>query len=578
VSAEIRRREDPPPLLSHDQITSREQFVASYAATANDFLAVREFADRYGLEVIAESAAKRTIVMVGTVAAMSAAFGVTLQNVRVGENVYRQRTGPITLPADLSGIVLGVFGLDNRPQAKPHFRSIAGAVHPRAGAHPLSPLEVAQVYNFPPGLDGSGQTIAIIELGGGFVQSDLNTYFQGLGLPVPTVTAVPVLGGANNPGVDPNADGEVMLDIEVAGAVAPAANQLVYFAKNDGGQGFLAAVKAAIHDAPALPAAISISWGNPESEGTLQSMQAFERAFQDAAHLGVPVFVASGDDGSSDGISGLNVDFPASAPHAVGCGGTRLDVSGATRTNEVVWNSQGASGGGVSAFFPKPSYQSTAKVPPPPGSGGGRGVPDVSGNAAPESAYKIRVDGQDVQSWGTSAVAPLWSGLTARFAQSLGRPVGFLPLLIYSRNVSSTFRDITQGNNDASGQGGPYNAGPGWDPCTGLGSPDGVALLAALRNIHTTGSTGVSVGPTPAVAPLPHPGRGPIGTKAPFEMPAPVTPPPMIAAAPVTPAAAQQIRGDGSVAIVGVLGITAVMGMVAAAGIVATVALSKDKS
>ena len=624
VTIVVRRKAELPPLGKSMRIMEHEQLVANHGATANDLLAVREFAKEYNLQVVAESAAKRTVTLAGTVGDFSRAFEVKLDKVQLGNQTYRQRVGTISVPTDLGPIIVAVLGLDSRRVAEPKYRSAdASKMRALAGVHPLSPVDVATLYNFPPG-DGTGQTIAIIELGGGFAQDDLNTYFHELGLAVPTVTAVPA-GASNNPGVDPHADGEVMLDIEVAGAVAPGAKQRVYFAPNTD-PGFLGAIKAAIHDHPTdLPAAISISFGNPESLWTAQSMNAFEAAFQDAANLGIPVCVASGDDGSSDGATGLNVDFPSSAPHALGCGGTLLQGTGSVISSEVVWNggtSGGATGGGVSSQFPKPSYQATAHVPPPTGSTGGRGVPDVAGNAADGSPYKVRISGKDTVAWGTSAVAPLWSGLIALLAQNLGRRVGFLQPVFYQSSVEAAdFFDITQGNNDESGGGGPYSAGPGWDPCTGLGSPEGAAILTTLRSItppptphpptphpptphpptpHPPTPHPPTPHPPTPHPPTPHPptptptpptptpssGTGVMGVPQfgfpvsppppfpPYEQP-PAPQPVPAAAAPAPAPAPSYVRPSNATAIVGVVGIVGVLATVAVVG---TVAIAKDKS
>jgi kumamolisin len=344
------------------------------------------------------------------------------------------------------------------------------------------------LYNFPAATDGTGQTIAIIELGGGYTQSDLDTYFSGLGLATPSVTAVGVDGGSNSPGQQ--ADGEVELDIEVAGAVAPGAAQVVYFAPNTD-QGFTDAISAAVHATP-VPTVVSISWGGPEDSWSAQSRSAMDSAIADAAVLGVTVTVASGDNGSSDdpnAASGVHCDFPASSPHALACGGTKLagDVSTNTITSEVVWNElangEGAGGGGVSDVFALPSWQANAGVPASAAggsAGAGRGVPDVAGNADPVTGYLVVVDGQQQPIGGTSAVAPLWAGLIARLAQATGKKFGLLQPLIYAGVTPGTaapgFHDIVDGNNGA------YKAGPGWDACTGLGSPNGQALLTRLSS------------------------------------------------------------------------------------------------
>jgi len=196
--------------------------------------------------------------------------------------------------------------------------------------------------------------------------------------------------------------------------------------------------------------------------------------------MGVTVLASSGDSGSTDGSSDgkPTVDFPASSPYVIGCGGTRLSLSGAKISSEVVWNelssNEGATGGGVSGFFALPMYQQTAGVPKSPSGFVGRGVPDVAGNADPETGYNVVVDGSATVIGGTSAVAPLWAGLLGRINQSLGKDVGYVNPLLYASGSAATFRDITSGTN------GTYSAGPGWDACTGLGSPDGAALLASL--------------------------------------------------------------------------------------------------
>jgi kumamolisin len=195
--------------------------------------------------------------------------------------------------------------------------------------------------------------------------------------------------------------------------------------------------------------------------------------------LGVTVCSASGDSGSTDGIGDgrAHVDFTASSPHVLACGGTRLEAGDGSISREVVWNAGGgATGGGISDVFPLPSWQSSAKVPPSANAGGrhGRGVPDVAGDADPATGYQVRVDGQDAVFGGTSAVAPLWAALVARINQRLGKPIGFLNPVVYSAAGQSALNDITTGTNGA------YNAAKGWDACTGLGSPDGARLLAAM--------------------------------------------------------------------------------------------------
>jgi len=381
--------------------------------------------------------------------------------------------------------VQSVTGLDDRPQAQAHFRvAVVDPANPSATSTSYTPLQIAQAYNFPTTVNGAGETIGIIELGGGFTQSDLNIYFSGLNIsPVPSVVAVSVDGAQNQPTGDTNGpDTEVMLDIEVTGAIAPAANVVVYFAPNTD-SGFLDAINQAVTDNVHKPSVVSISWGGPESDWTAQSLQAYNSARQSAAAMGVTVCVACGDNGSTDGVSdgSDHVDFPASSPYSLACGGTALTIKSGRISSEVVWNGlssgDGATGGGVSATFPIPTWQGKVNVPSS-GSFKGRGVPDVAGDADPATGYQVQADGSSFTVGGTSAVAPLWAGLIALFNQSLKQPAGYLNPGLY-QNIATqkgTFRDITSGNN------GDFSAGPGWDACTGWGSPNGASLLQALSS------------------------------------------------------------------------------------------------
>jgi len=458
---------------------TREEFAARYGAYPGAIDQVKAFAREYNLTVTEVAPERRTVKLEGTAGDLSKAFDVPFERYEIEGTQYRARTGAVHVPAEIAGSIEAVLGLDNRPHVKPHFR-LHGAHTPKANAPKAvsyTPRQVAQLYQFPLDVDGTGQTIGILELGGGYRAADLQAYFSLIGVKEPTVIPVSVDKGKNKPTNPNSADGEVLLDIEVAGAVAPGARIVVYFAPNTT-NGFQDALSTAIHDATNKPSVISISWGGPESGWTGQAMTALDAAAQDAAVLGVSICVAAGDNGSSDGVNdGKNhVDFPASSPHVVACGGTDLQSSNGTISSETVWNDGaqgGATGGGFSVQFGLPSWQASAGVTPP--SGGGRGVPDVSGDADPESGYQVLVDGKSMVIGGTSAVAPLWSGMIALLNEKLGKPLGFLQPALYGLSSSTqAFHDITQGSN------GSFSAAPGWDACTGLGSPSGKNLLAAL--------------------------------------------------------------------------------------------------
>ncbi len=457
--------------LDHDE------FVKTYGADQADIDKVSAFAEAHGLAVAMTNLGRRRVILSGTAQQFEAAFDVKLQEFQYDDGTYRGREGAVHVPEELTGVVEAVMGLDNRPVAKPHFRLRGVAAH--TGASSFTPPQLAKLYDFPTG-NGAGQCIAIIELGGGYRPADLKAYFQGLGIKNPSVKSVGVDHATNSPTGDPNsADGEVMLDIEVVGAVAPGAKIAVYFAPNTDA-GFLNAITHAAHDTKNKPSVISISWGGPESSWTPQSLAAFDSAFQAAAVMGITVLAASGDDGSSDGVHDgkSHVDFPASSPHVTACGGTRVTASNGAISAEQVWNNgagAGAGGGGVSVAFEAPSWQAGLKATPKTGSAATltkRGVPDVAGDADPQSGYDVRVDGQTSVIGGTSAVAPLWAGLIAIVNANKGTRVGFLNPALYK--TPAAFHDITTGDN------GNFKASSGWDACTGLGSPKGSAVQAAL--------------------------------------------------------------------------------------------------
>jgi len=483
----------PPTLLPVEgPPLTRDEHAVLYGTAFADAEAVRHRADANGLTVDWEHTEARTIRLSGD-----------------RDAIERFAATP---PAG----VVAVLGLDPAPVAYPRLRPAA------ASATLLTAVQVAGAYNFPAS-DGAGQAIAIVELGGGFGAADLQAYFSGLGLPRPEVTSIPVAGGSNTPDGPNGADGEVLLDIEVAGAVAPGAKIGVYFGPNTDA-GFLSAINAAVHDVTLNPSVISISWGQAESGWSPQAMDAFDQAFASAAALGISVFCAAGDNGASDGGQGMNADFPASSPHVTACGGTRLTLDPAGGiADEVVWNDGPASatGGGYSARFPRPAYQSM--VP-----GALRGLPDMSANADPQSGYKVIVDGQAMGVGGTSAVAPLLAGLVARLNALSGKRVGLLNVPAYAD--PSAFRDVTVGGN------GGYNAGAGWDAASGLGSPDGSKLVSPVVPVPPVVPAPVPpvVPPAPPVVtpvpPAPVPPAPPV--PAPVPAPTPPTPEPPPAPAP----------------------------------------------
>ena len=375
------------------QAADRAALAASRASLhAADIGAVESFARAHGLDVVESDPARRLIRLAGTVEAMTKAFHTELHDVEQAGAHYRMRQGALSVPAHVAPCIESVLGLDNRPVAKAKFL-IVPAAQATQSAH--LPNEFVELYDFPTGVDGTGHNIAIVELGGGYADSDTAQAFQSMGLTPPTVTAVSVDGATNTTGTD--ADGEVALDIQVAGGIAPGAHLVVYFAPNTD-QGFADAISQAAHDTANAPSVISISWGGPESGYTSQAAATMNSVIQDAGTMGISVFVASGDSLATDGLTdgAAHVDFPASSPYAIGCGGTDIGTSGTTITTETVWNDgDSGTGGGISDLFDIPAFQQNVTLPPSVNGGRkGRGVPDVAGDAAPATGYTIVLAGQ----------------------------------------------------------------------------------------------------------------------------------------------------------------------------------------
>jgi kumamolisin len=501
-----------------------EQFADIYGADPDELSRVSAWAKKSGLKVGGSSARHRRVVVEGRTADIEKLFSLKLNEYEdpiAGR--YRARVGDVRVPSDLASIIQGVFGLDTRPVGRPRLRhspvraadwlakqtkGVANFGNQWPGT--FFPPDIAKLYQYPANLDGTGQNIAVFAFNGGnspdprggYKLSSLTTYFeQALGGTSPAITEVVVQGPGNDPGPDTQASsqkgdatGEVMLDLCIVGSVAPGAKIFVYFTEFTT-QGWIDALNDAVAGDNNI-SVVSISYGNPEDdpEGawTAMGVKQVNEVLQAAAARGVTICVASGDDGSSDQEpSGAHVDFPASSPYVLGVGGTKLTASKGsppTISQEVVWNetmiNEGAGGGGVSVIFSKPLYQNNAGVPPsvdsPPSVG--RGVPDVAAVADPLTGVVVmHVSGTTLQPvGGTSASAPLWAALIARFNQGLGAPCGFLNPLLYQKFSTGVLRDITMGNN------GQYEAKVGWDACTGLGAPGGTQLFQALSGQSTS--------------------------------------------------------------------------------------------
>jgi len=362
-------------------------------------------------------------------------------------------------------------------------------VKPRGATRSLTAAQVASAYNFPEP-SAEPRTVAIVELGGAVNKADLKVSDASRVTIATTDGIKPVSDGPNG------ADGEVMLDVEVVLEAAPRAHVVVVFGPNTD-QGFYDAFDWCFKNLKSGDA-ISCSWGGPEDSWDTNTCKQYDTLFSLCKLAGINVFCASGDQGSGDGETGNHVDFPASSPNVVACGGTRLQVNPAgQRTSEVTWNDNSrtsATGGGDSVVFP------------------GRAVPDIAGNADPVTGYEITVDGQQVVIGGTSAVAPLMAALSVNLSSLVG-PFDFQKTILANPGVCF---DVTAGSNGA------FRAGPGRDKVTGFGVPDGALMLAKLKEAQQPVPQ-----PTPQPTPEPDPTPEPPVTPTPTPTPEPTPEPPV---------------------------------------------------
>jgi kumamolisin len=462
--------------LSHDDFQNR------FGANPDDVALVHRWAQREGLTVLRRDPARRAVDVRGPASRLAALFGAELVRYGAGDASWLSRVGTLRLPAELRPSVVGVYGFDQCPMTRHDAMPLAVAPKRGAGRGFTAP-ELAGWYAYPEA-DGTGQTVGVIALGGGYHESDLRAYFTGLKLPHPRFTAVSVLGARNNPnGRSRQMDGEVGGDIQTVGALVPGAHVVVYFAPNTE-RGFMAAVAHAVHDQKWKPSVLSISWGRNEVHWSRRLLRLFDEVLMEAALLGITVCCSSGDTGeladSQDHTP--HVCFPASSPWVVACGGTSLAGRRAGRIVECVWSDQaGASGSGSSVLCARPRWQGRSRK----ASHVGRRLPDVSANADPESPYRVYINGAWHVGAGTSAAAPMWAGLMARLNQLRGDRIGLLTPALYKHAAALVTRRALRRVPASRGRRVP--AGTGWAPHTGLGVPHGRLLVDALARLRPVG-------------------------------------------------------------------------------------------
>ncbi len=437
-----------------DRTTLRRQTDAD----PSDVELLRRYCNGFGISIVETH--WRSVTISGPVERLIAAFGATVAIFEDGlQQRFRHRWDALHAPAEVASIVRGVFGLHQWPRSRK-----LGAL--QRNAQPLLAKDVAARYRFPDA-DGSGQTIGLVQLRGRFEPKDFSQCMsaQGLNVALPTIKRVD--GAAVMHEIATTHDLEASLDVQIAGSLAPAARIIVYEAPDDE-RGSLDAIREAIFDEEYAPSVLSISYGWPEQMWTPVALDVLDELFVAASLVGLSVFCSSGDHGAELGYDGKpHVLAPASNPFVAGCGAT---VIAGAAVDEQAWE---RTGGGFSRRFDVPPWQSTARACASQyGVAPGRGVPDVAAQESP--GYYVILDGVELAMGGTSAVAPVWSALTARINQRIGVRSGFFVPILYAQS-GGLFTGVTAGSNDT------YRAAEGWNPCTGLGTPIGAAIETALR-------------------------------------------------------------------------------------------------
>lgn len=447
-----------PPLQR--TYADRKTLARQTGADPADVELLRRYCEGFGLTVV--DSHWRSVTMSGSIDRLVDALGATVA-IFEDENQrrFRHRSGALHLPSDVAAVVQAIFGLHQWPRSRK-----LGSL--QRHTTPLGARDVATRYQFPEA-DGRGQTIGVVQLRGVFNPSDFDQCMRAQGL----TAARPIVKRVDNAAVEheiqTTKDLEAALDLQIIGSLAPGARTVVYEAPDDE-RGFLDAIRVALFDEENAPSVLSISYGWPEHLWTPVALAILDDLFTVAALAGVSVFCSSGDNGAELDYDGKpHVLAPASSPFAVACGATVLPPNAGAQ--ELAWE---RTGGGFSERFEVPEWQDVARTCASHHRvNAGRGVPDVAGQEQP--GYYVVMDGAELAMGGTSAIAPMWAALTARINQGLGAPIGFFSPILYRRSDEQLFVDVTTGNN------GRFQAGAGWDPCTGLGVPVGMAIEKALR-------------------------------------------------------------------------------------------------
>jgi kumamolisin len=499
VSLTMRNYAELEARIGRGEVISPAEMAAKYDPAVEDYNKVADWIQSQGMTITHESTHHLAVFAEGTVSQVKAAFAVDFARVTGVDGVeYSSAITAPSVPAEVASGILGINGL------QPHIRMHRNMVRPQATSSlPVDgylTAAVVQAYNAnASGLTGAGQTIAIV-IDTEPSEKDVTTFWKDCGVKQSwnNITFIKVNKGELSP-----PEGEETLDVEWSSSMAPAAKIRLYATVDLFPLDIDLGYEQILKDLPSQPGLnqVSLSFGDTESDSGVSQMETDDEYFAELASAGVTVFAATGDGGSRPDFtefgsiynkhSPVQVENPASDPNVTAVGGTNLQLtSGNSVISETAWSVEGngesgATGGGASQLFARPTWQVGEGVPsgnpaaaqlgssPPM-----RLLPDVAAIADPATPGFLYLDGEGTEAAGTSLATPVWAGFCAlinqaRAKQGLG-PLGLLGPRIYPIVGAAAFRDITKGNN------GDYSAGVGYDMCTGLGAPNVENLVGAL--------------------------------------------------------------------------------------------------
>jgi kumamolisin len=498
--------------IAHGGQIAPDVMAARYLPSASDYAAVESWLKGQGFTLTQEDRNHTNIFASGTVSQIEHSFGVSFARVATADGEFTSAISAPNLPVEFSGAVLAINGL--QPHLRMHHHiSLKPNITSVSGTQFFAPADILDAYNAPTTLNGAGQTIAIV-MGATVLPSDLSSFYSHVGSTATAANFNDILfNGGPTTSSQRNDNAEAALDVEWASGMAPGAQVRLYSIPSLTDASIIAACRQILTDAPAHHITVaSLSIGNEESNYTPALAQSDSQVFAQMAAAGITVLVASGDGGSNPDLSAgtynasapLEAEYPASDPNVAGVGGTLLTLDtdmflygGETVFSTIPSGDVYASGGGISQIFTKPSWQTDGVAGSILTTNANRCVPDVaivwdsllqSNNFGIDAL--VILNGQALAAGGTSLSVQTWAGIAALLNQARANaglsPIGLLGPAIYPLNGTSAFNDITMGNN------GGYFAGPGYDLCTGLGSPNIANLATALAggSIPSTPSSG----------------------------------------------------------------------------------------